>query len=49
MQADISAAVAWTFTQFTHPELASASDYPKLAACTARAEALPAFASTPLE
>ena len=49
MQANITAAVAWTFTQFTHPELASAADYPKLAAFTARAEALPEFASTPLE
>ncbi len=49
LQADITAAVAWTFTQFTQPQLATPAAYPKLAAFTAKAEALPEFASTPLE
>ncbi|HEY2658816.1 MAG TPA: glutathione S-transferase [Caulobacteraceae bacterium] len=49
MQADVTTAVAWRFTQFTHPQLATPATYPKLAAFSARAEALPEFVSTPLE
>ena len=48
MQADVTTAVAWTFTRFIQPDLASPGDYPKLAAFAARAEVLPEFASTPL-
>lgn len=42
-QADITVAVAWRFTHFTAPGLLAASDFPHLAALSARAEALPAF------
>lgn len=49
LQADITAAVAWTFTRFTQPDLVDPAAYPKLVAFTARAEALPEFVSTPLE
>jgi len=48
MQADVTVAVAWRFTQFVQPDLVSAKDHPRLAAFSARAEALPEFASTPL-
>ena len=48
-QADISAAITWRFNQFVlHEELAVES-HPKLAEFSRRAEALPEFASTPLE
>ncbi len=49
LQADVTAAVAWRFTQSVHPEFAPPSAYPRLAAFSDRAEALPAFASTPLD
>ena len=49
MQADVTAAVAWRFTQFTHPQFAKAADFPKLAAFSARAETLPEFESSPLD
>jgi glutathione S-transferase len=53
-QADVTAAVAWRFTAFvgaSHPDLAALTPeaYPALAALSARAEALPEFASTPLD
>jgi len=49
MQADITAAVAWGFTQFRHPELAEAEDFPRLAALSARAEALAPFVACSLD
>jgi len=49
MQADVTVAVAWRFTQFVQPDLVATSTHPKLAAFSARAEALPEFVSTPLE
>jgi glutathione S-transferase len=49
LQADISTAVAWRFTQLMIPERVSAADHPLLAAFSARAEALPEFLSTPPE
>jgi glutathione S-transferase len=47
LQADISTAVAWTFTQSVLAGLVMASNYPSLQAFSARAEALPVFNSTP--
>ena len=49
MQDDLTIAVAWRFAQFTTPDALDWSQYPKLAAFSARAEALPAFVSTPLD
>ncbi|KWO49617.1 glutathione S-transferase [Burkholderia territorii] len=54
LQSDVTVAVAWRFTQFTaahYPALAriDPARYPALAAHSARAEALPAFAETPLD
>jgi glutathione S-transferase len=46
-QAGISAAVAWTFTQQTTPELVPAAQHPHLVAFTAQAEALPEFKAAP--
>jgi glutathione S-transferase len=43
-QADITVAVAWRFTQSRFPEVATGAAHPKLAAHSARAEKLPAFA-----
>jgi glutathione S-transferase len=43
-QADITVAVAWRFTQSRFPEVATGAGHPKLAAHSARAEKLPAFA-----
>jgi glutathione S-transferase len=50
-QADVSVAVAWRFTQFVLPDIgrALADRCPALVVLSARAEALPAFASTPLD
>ncbi|MDR3095735.1 MAG: glutathione S-transferase [Paraburkholderia sp.] len=48
-QADITAAVAWRFTQHILPGTADPARYPALAAHSARAEALPEFVATPLE
>jgi len=48
-QADISVAVAWRFTQFYIADQVAAARYPALAAWSARMEALPEFASTPLD
>jgi glutathione S-transferase len=49
LQADITAAVAWRFTQHAVAAEIAAADHPRLAAFSARAEALPAFVTTPLE
>lgn len=49
MQADVTVAVAWRFARFTLPEAAPEVDYPALVAFSARAEALAAFSSTPLD
>ncbi|HEU0276430.1 MAG TPA: glutathione S-transferase family protein [Rhodanobacteraceae bacterium] len=46
-QADISAGVAWTFTQIVAAEIVAARDCPAFAAFAARAERLPAFAALP--
>lgn len=48
-QADVSLAVAWSFTHFMLPELAQslAERYPALTTFSALAEALPEFVSTP--
>jgi len=45
-QAEITAAIAWRFTQHTVADAVAVGDYPKLAALSARAEALPAFLQT---
>ncbi|SDC01752.1 glutathione S-transferase family protein [Paraburkholderia lycopersici] len=47
-QADITAAVAWRFTQHILPGSANPARYPAIAALSARAETLPAFVATPL-
>jgi len=49
LQADISTAVAWTFSRKLVPEIARDEDFPALAAFTSRAEALPAFRASPHE
>ncbi|MGG1946982.1 glutathione S-transferase family protein [Trinickia sp. NRRL B-1857] len=49
MQPDITAAVAWRFTQHISPGEFGSSRYPALAALSERAEALPAFVGAPLE
>lgn len=46
-QAEISAAVAWTFTRRVCPVQLPAGAHPRLDALTARAEALPAFLAWP--
>ena len=43
-QADITAAVAWRFTQSRFPELVTSAAHPRLAAHSERAEKLPVFA-----
>lgn len=48
-QADITAAVAWRFTQHILPGVVDPARYPALAAHSLRAEALPEFVATPLE
>ncbi|MES2246552.1 MAG: glutathione S-transferase [Pseudomonadota bacterium] len=47
-QGGISAAVAWTFTQFILPDAVRPSDFALLAAYTAQAEQLPVFVGAPL-
>ncbi len=49
LQADITTAVAWRFTMYRIGDVIAAADYPVLAAFSARAEALPEFASLPLD
>jgi glutathione S-transferase len=46
--ADVAVACAWRFGQFYNEREVAAERYPNLAELSARAEALPAFASTPL-
>jgi glutathione S-transferase len=48
-QSDLTTAVAWRFTQHIAAQAFPAELYPRLAAHSAGAEALPAFLSTPLE
>jgi glutathione S-transferase len=48
-QADITAAVGFTFMEAIVPELVPAAQYPRLAAHAARCSALAAFTETPLE
>ena len=47
--ADVAVAVTWRFGQFYHPSEILESRYPALVEYSRRAEALPEFASTPLE
>jgi glutathione S-transferase len=49
MQADVTVATAWRFARFTLPEAAPEADHPALVGFSARAEALAAFSSTPLD
>jgi hypothetical protein len=42
-------AVAWRFLQFALPGMVAPARYPAIAAFSTRAEALPEFASTPLD
>lgn len=46
-QADVTTAVAWQFTQSLLPGMIPPAEHPRLAALSAAAEALPAFAGTP--
>ena len=47
--AEVMTAVAWRFSQFYNAAEIPAARYPALVAYSARAEALPEFASTPLD
>ncbi len=47
MQAGISTAVAWYFTQSMIPDVVPVSNYPSLAAYSERAETLPEFLAAP--
>ena len=49
MQPDITIAVAWRFTQLYTADVITPEEFPKLAAISADAEALPEFTSTPVE
>ncbi|MEM9485710.1 MAG: glutathione S-transferase [Cyanobacteria bacterium P01_F01_bin.116] len=49
MQADITVAVVWRFTQLYTAEVITPAAYPQLAAFSTQAEALPEFISTPIE
>jgi glutathione S-transferase len=49
LQADITAAVAWRFTQTVLNHDLDAALYPRLSALSLRAEQLPAFVSAPFE
>lgn len=49
MQADITAAVAWTFTRSMIPDIVSVEDHPVLARLTERMEKLPEFVETPAD
>lgn len=46
-QAGVTVGIAWHFTQRMHPELVPAASFPRLAAFSATAEALPEFAAAP--
>jgi glutathione S-transferase len=47
-QADLTAAVAWSFTAFALPGAVGADEHPALADLARRAEATPAFLATPI-
>jgi glutathione S-transferase len=47
-QADVSTAIAWSFSQLHFPQFAEARKYPGLVRFSTRAEALPAFEACPL-
>lgn len=47
-EADITAAIAWRFSQLQFPDRVPADRYPGLAALSARAEALPEFKACPI-
>jgi len=47
-QADVSTAIAWSFTQLHFPDFAQARNYPGLVRFSARTEALPAFQACPV-
>ena len=47
--ADMMTAVAWRFGQYRNAAEIPAAKYPALVAYSRRAEALPEFASTPLD
>ena len=49
LQDDICIAVAWRFAQFVMADAVSATQFPQLAAYSARAEMLPDFLATPLD
>ena len=49
MQADITLAVAWSFSRSMIPELIPVEEHPTLARFAARMEALPEFIATPAE
>jgi glutathione S-transferase len=49
LNADITAAVAWAFSNFILPEKIDGKDFPALTRFSRRAEALPEFASSPME
>lgn len=49
VQADITAAVAWRFTQFMLPNVVQADHHPVLANFSVRAEACEEFLACPLE
>lgn len=49
MQADLTIAVAWRFTQLYTADVITAADYPQLATFSAEAETLPEFLSTPVD
>ena len=49
LQADVTAAVAWRFTQFVEAEAVVTTPTPRLRSLSERAEALAAFAACPLE
>lgn len=46
LQPDVTVAVAWRFARFVAPEIVVEGEFPRLAAHSARAEALPAFTET---
>jgi glutathione S-transferase len=47
-QAAVTAAVTWSFVRLTVPQIVAADAFPRLAAWTSRAEALPVFQRYPL-
>ena len=47
-EADITAAIAWRFSQLQFPDRVPTGRYPRLAALSLRAEALPEFKACPV-